>query len=173
MKNFLKKYMTEEQLSDVTAKYIADHPGATELPTYISKARLDEVISKKDAAEQLANQHAAKIKDMETAHAAALTAAKQEATTAKDAEIEALKKDFSVTEAIYGAKGRNVKAIKALIDPDKSIEDEIARLKKDEAYLFHSDNPADDIPDGTGKTGAGGKTDSDAEIAQMRKAVGI
>lgn len=174
MKNFLKKYMTEEQLSDVTAKYIADHPGATELPTYISKARLDEVISKKDAAEQLAGQHATKIKDMETAHAAALATAKQEVTTAKDAEIEALKKDFSVTEAIYGAKGRNVKAIKALIDPDKKVEDEIARLKKDEAYLFHSDNPADDIPGGTGKNGAdGGGKGTEAEVAQMRKAVGI
>ena len=173
MKNFLKKYMSEEALSDVTAKYIAEHPGATELPTYISKSRLDEVIGKKDAAEQLANQHAGKIKDMETAHAAALAAAKQEVTTAKDAEIEALKKDFSVTEAIYGAKGRSVKAIKALIDPDKKIEDEIARLKKDEAYLFHSDDPNDDIPGGTGKDGTGGKPNSDAEIAQMRKAVGI
>lgn len=173
MKNFLKKYLSEEALGDVTAKYIAEHPGATELPTYISKARLDEVISKKDAAEQLASQHATSIKNMEATHAAALAAAKQEVTAAKDAEIEALKKDFSVTEAIYGAKGRNVKAIKALIDPDKKVEDEIARLQKDEAYLFHTDEPADDIPSGTGKNGSGGKGDSEAEVAQMRKAVGI
>lgn len=173
MKNFLKKYMSEEALSDVTAKYIADHPGATELPTYISKARLDEVIGKKDAAEQLANQHAASIENMKTAHAAALETAKNEVTAAKNAEIEALKKDFSVTEAIYGAKGRNVKAIKALIDPDKEVNEEIARLKKDEAYLFHSDEPTDDIPPGTGKKGSGGEGNPEAEIAQMRKAVGI
>ena len=174
MKNFLKKYLSEEALSDVTAKYIAEHPGATELPIYISKSRLDDVISKKEAAELLASQHATKIQDMETAHAAALEAAKQEVTTAKDAEIAALKKDFTTTEAIYGAKGRNVKAIKALIDPEKKLEDEIARLKKDEAYLFHSDSPADDIPGGTGKTGAGDdKSNSEAEAAQMRRAVGI
>ena len=174
MKNFLKKYLSEEALSDVTAKYIADHPGATELPVYISKTRLDEVIGKKDAAENLANQHATKIKEMETAHAAALEQAKSEAVATKDAEIAALKKDFAVTEAIYGAKGRNVKAIKALIDPEKKLEEEIARLKKDEAYLFHSDNPADDIPDGTGKQGnGGGKSSQEAEVAQMRKAVGI
>lgn len=173
MKNFLKKYMSEEALSDVTAKYIAEHPGATELPTYISKDRLDEVIGKKNAAEQLANQHATNIKNMEKAHAAALEAARTEVTTAKDAEIENLKKDFSVTEAIYGAKGRNVKAIKALIDPSKKVEDEIARLKKDEAYLFHTDEPTDDIPAGTGKKGSGGGNDSEAEAAQMRRAVGI
>lgn len=174
MKNFLKKYMSEEALSDVEAKYIAAHPGATELPTYISKARLDEVIGQKNAAETTRDQHAAKIAEMETAHAAALKQATDTANASKDAEIESLKKDFAITEAIYGAKGRNVKAIKALIDPTKKVEEEIARLKKDEAYLFHSDNPADDIPDGTGKTGGnGGSDNNEQEVAQMRKAVGI
>ena len=174
MKNFLKKYMSEEALKEVETKYITEHPGATGLPTHISKSRLDEVISQRDAADAAKGQHAAKIAEMETAHAAALEAAKQEVETAKNAEIEALKKDFTVTEAIYGAKGRNVKAIKALIDPSKPVEEEIARLQKDEAYLFHANDPADDIPNGTGKNGSGGgKGDSDAEVALMRKAVGI
>lgn len=174
MKNFLKKYMSEDALKDVEAKYIAEHPGATGLPTHIGKSRLDEVIGQRDAANTAKQQSDAALAAAQAAQEAAIQKAVAEANAAKDGEIEALKNDFAVTEAIYGAKGRNVKAIKALIDPSKKVEEEIARLKKDEAYLFHSDSPTDDIPGGTGKSGTeGGKGSTDAELAQMRKAVGI
>ena len=173
MKNFLKKYMTEEALAEVEAKYIATHSGATGLPTYVGKERLDEVIGQRDAANAAKKQSEDALTAAQAAHEAAVQKAVAEANAAKDGEIEALKKDFATTEAIFTAKGRNVKAIKALIDPTKKVEDELARLKKDEAYLFHSDSPADDIPSGTGKDGVGTKGNSDAEVAQMRRAVGI
>ena len=174
MKNFLKKYMSEDALKDVEAKYMAEHSGATGLPTHIGKSRLDEVIGQRDAAIEAKKQSETALATAQAAHEAAVQKAVAEANAAKDGEIEALKKDFAVTEAIYGAKGRNVKAIKALIDPTKKVEEEIARLKKDEAYLFHSDSPADDIPGGTGKSGTdGNKGSSEAEVAQMRRAVGI
>lgn len=173
MKNFLKKYMTEDALKDVEAKYIAEHEGATGLPTYVGKSRLDEVIGQRDAANAAKAQSDAALTAAQAAHEAAIQEAIAKAKAEKDGEIEVLKKDFAVTEAIYGAKGKNVKAIKALIDPTKKVEDEIARLKKDEAYLFHSNEPADDIPAGTGKNGSGGKGSDEAELAQMRKAVGI
>lgn len=173
MKNFLKKYTTEDVINDIEAKYIAAHQGATELPTYVGKSRLDEVIGQRDAANAAKTQSEAALQAAQAAHEAAIQKAVADANAAKDGEIEALKKDFAVTEAIYGAKGKNVKAIKALIDPTKKVEDEIARLKKDEAYLFHSSEPADDIPAGTGKNGSGGKGSDEAELAQMRKAVGI
>ena len=173
MKNFLKKYMTEEALADVEAKYIAANAGATGLPTHIGKSRLDEVIGQRDAANTAKQQSDAALAAAQKEHEAAIQKAVAEANAAKDGEIEALKKDFATTEAIFAAKGRNVKAIKALMDPNKKVEEELARLKKEEAYLFHSDSPADDIPSGTGKDGVEKKGNNDAEVAQMRKAVGI
>ena len=50
------------------------------------------------------------------------------------------------------------------------VEDEIARLQKDEAYLFGTE---DDIPGGTGKNGNSGTTSSDKELNAMRDAVGV
>ena len=36
MKDFLKKYLTDDQIKDVEAKYLAEHPDAKGLPVYIS-----------------------------------------------------------------------------------------------------------------------------------------
>ena len=163
MKNFLKKYLSEEQLTDLEAKYKTENPEAKELPVYISKARLDEVLTqKKELETQLTTE--------KSGSAQALEQAKTDWETAKASEIETLKKDFNTTEAIYKAKGRNVKAIKALIDPEKKVDEEIARLVKDEAYLFQAE---DSLPEGTGKKTETGKEDKDAEQRAMRLAVGL
>lgn len=187
MKNFLKKYgLTDEEIAKVTAKYVDAHKGdsnpPTELPVHIGKSRLDEVLEQKKAAE---TEKATAIKERDDAQKAletlknsqpndvkvAVEAAQKEWDKQKKAEIKALQDDYALTEAIHAAKGRNVKAIKALIDPTKKVEEEIARLQKDEAYLFASDDGG--IPSGTGKTGPNAGGNNDAEMASMRRAVGI
>ena len=55
MKEFLKKFLSEEQLKSVEDAYMKANPDAKGLPVYISKNRLDEVLGqKKDAESKLA-----------------------------------------------------------------------------------------------------------------------
>lgn len=173
MKNFLKKYLSEEALKEVEQKYIADHPEAKELPVYISKARLDEVLGQKKTVEQsfetYKGETAKTIEELKQGQAKAIEEAVKAAQAESTKTIDALKKDFEVTEAIRNVKGKNVKAIKALIDPEKKLDDELARLQKDEAYLFET--VAGSLPTGTGKEGS--TSSAEKELAQMRAAVGI
>ena len=173
MKDFLKKYLNEEQIKDVEAKYLAEHPDAKGLPVYISKSRLDEVLGQKRTAEESAASYKKQFEELqgtvETQISTAVKKAQDDATEHEAAALAALKTDFTITEAIYKAKGRNVVAIKALIDPKKKIEEEIGRLQKSDPSLFE-----DDIPNGTGKDGADSSGSSNQkELDMMRAAVGI
>ena len=173
MKDFLKKYLTEEQIRDVEGKYLADHPDAKGLPVYISKSRLDEVLGQKRTAEESAASYKKQFEELqgsvETQISTAVKKAQDDAAEHESAALAELKTGFTITEAIYKAKGRNVVAIKALIDPKKKIEEEIGRLQKSDPYLFE-----DDIPKGTGKDGAdSGVSSNQKELDMMRAAVGI
>jgi membrane protein involved in colicin uptake len=173
MKEFLKKYLDEEQLKNLEEAYIKDHEGAKSLPVYISKARLDEVLSKQHTAESERDAKIAEIEklkaDNQKAIEEAVAKATEDANKAKDEALATQKKEFEITEAIYQAKGKNVVAIKALIDPTKTLKDEMARLQKEADYLF--EKKSDDIPGGTGKQK--GAEDSTKELDVMRKAVGL
>lgn len=187
MKNFLKKYgLTDEEIQKVTANYVEAHKNDStppaELPVHISKSRFDEVLNqKKTAEEEKAAAYKAKedaeksLKTLQDAQSgdvkAAVEAAQKEWDKQKKLEIKALQDDYALTEAIHAAKGKNVKAIKALIDISKGVNEEITRLKKDESYLFES--TADDIPGGTGKKGPNTGVDDAAERDMMRRAVGL
>jgi DNA-binding transcriptional MerR regulator len=175
MKKFLQKYgVSEEVLTALLEAYKKEHPEATELPEYIGKSRFDEVNKKlKDSEKKVADlekQVGDLTSSSQSAIEAAVKKATDELTATHKAEVDKLTKDHSIEVAIMAAKGRNVKAIKALIDPEKKVEDEIARLQKDEAYLFGAE---DDIPGGTGKNGNSGTTSSDKELNAMRDAVGV
>ena len=173
MKTFLKKYLTEEQLAELTAKYVAANPGATELPVYISKQRLDEVLAQKKTADEASIAVTKELEEFKKNQQGTIDAAVKMAVDAANAEhtkvIDAMKLDAEATEKIYKAKGRSVKAIKALIDPSKKLDDELARLQKEEAYLFGDG----DIPGGTGKQGKKETPKEEKELEAMRKAVGI
>ena len=173
MKEFLKKYLTADQITELESKYVAEHPEAKGLPVYISKARLDEEIGKKKVAEGNVTNLTAEIEKLKTSNEAAIKTAIDEATKKLNEEhalaLSTQKKDFDATEAIYKAKGRNVKAIKALIDPEKELSKEIERLQKEEPYLFVAGK--DDVPPGTGKDGDGSGAGGDGVTAAMRKAV--
>lgn len=168
MKEFLKKYMSAESLQALEDAYVQANEGAKGLPVYISKSRLDEVLGQKKKLEE--DLQAAQ-DGLEPAKKAAVDAALAEQKTSHDKIVAGLKRDIELNEAIYKAKGKNAKAIRALIDPEKPVDEEIARLQKDEGYLFDGDDEG--LPEGTGKHGAGGASAEEQRAAMMRKAVGI
>ena len=177
MKEFLKKYLSEEQLASVEEAYKKDHPDQTGLPVYVGKKRLDEVLAKQKAAE---TEKDTALKEIETLKAdnqkaidEAVKKAVEEANTASNKAMEDLKKDFAVDKAVLEAHGKNLTAIKALIDPSKDVKDEIARLQKSDSYLFNLPGDDDDLPPGTGKKRSKEAEERQAELEAMRRAVGI
>lgn len=176
MKKFLQKYgVSEEVLTALLEAYKKDgHADATDLPEYIGKSRFDEVNRKLKTSEKKAADLEKQIADLQKgvddAVKAAVTAKETELNEVHQKEIDSIKRDYAMDTAILKARGKNAKAIKALIDPEKKLEDEIARLQKDEAYLFEGE---DDIPEGTGRNGGEGGKSSDKELEAMRNAVGV
>ena len=171
MKEFLKKYMTPEALADLENAYNAANEGAKGLPVYISKTRLDEVLGQKKTAEGRVTALEAEKTTWENGLQTKIDEAVKTATDALKTEhaaaLKAAQDGFAQSEAIYKAKGKNITAIKALIDPAKKLDEEIVRIQKSDPYLFE-----DDIPGGTGKEGSGSGSEDQA-LAQMRAAVGI
>lgn len=174
MKEFLKKFLSEEELKTIEEKYVAKNPDAKGLPVYISKERLDEVLGQKKEADgkvtSLTQQIDTLNKGGEAKTKEAVQKAQDDAKAAHDKEIAALQNDFNITEAIYKAHGRNVKAVRALVDPVKKIDEEIARIQKEEPYLFGT---GVDVPPGTGKTDVSSGGSESAETNRMRAAVGL
>ena len=90
-------------------------------------------------------------------------------------------RDFSdrLNEAITKAKGRNAKAIQALLDVEKlkgskdqatDINTALEALKKESGYLFESEQNPPRYASGTGSGGAGGMYDSNSAL---RAAMGL
>lgn len=164
MKEFLKKYLSKEQIEELEKAYIADNPDSKGLPVYISKGRLDEVLGQKRTIEK--NYEDLK-SSIETQLNEAVQKAKAEAEAHEKQALEEVTKSYNINEAILQAKGKNIKAIKALIDPTKDVKEEIARLQKSDSYLFE-----DDIPEGTGAYMKAQKQ-KEKELEAMRAAVGV
>lgn len=94
-------------------------------------------------------------------------------------EMEGLAFDGLLKDAIQTAKGRNDKAIRALLEVDtlkasknqaEDIKTALESLKKDNGYLFDDDSNPPPYAGGTGKP-SGGKYS--AEIAAIRAASGL
>lgn len=69
----------------------------------------------------------------------------EESTVSHQSDIDRLKRDFSIESALMGAKVKNTKAAKALLDMDalttaedfnKAIEAQIKGIRETDAYLF-------------------------------------
>ena len=77
------------------------------------------------------------------------------ATENYDKELARIKLDSALDMALTGAKGKNPKAIKALLDMDKikldeeglkGLEDQLASLKTNESYLFETETKIEQPP---------------------------
>ncbi len=100
--------------------------------------------------------------------------------TAKQKEYDDLVKSYAdkekntaINQAISNAKGKNAKAILALVDSDKitykdgkleGLEDQLKELQKSDAYLFDAPAKLDNIPQKDA-----GPTDNKNFIAEMQK----
>ena len=83
----------------------------------------------------------------------------EDATAEADKNIQAMQFDYALSDALAGAKAKNTKAVKALLDMDGlkyndekivGLDEQIEKLKADNDYLFESDKPAPKIVKGTG-----------------------
>ena len=116
--------------------------------------------------------------ELETARAQAADWKQQAERAEKDAaaQVEAVRFDAQLDSAIGKAKGRNAKAIKALLDvdalraskdPDKDISAALEQLEQENGYLFGGITPPP-YAAGTGAGAPGGEPD---EV--LRRAFGL
>lgn len=104
--------------------------------------------------------------------------------TDKDKEwqgkLDAMAFDGKIKDAITAAKGKNAKAVAALLDlddlrtsknQDADIKAAVEALKKDNTYLFETEQVPPPYAGGTGKDPVTGKYD--AETAKIMRAAGL
>lgn len=104
--------------------------------------------------------------------------------TDKDKEwqgkLDAMAFDGRIKDAITAAKGKNAKAVAALLDldalrtsqnQDADIKAAVEALKKDSAYLFETEPVPPPYAGGTGKDPVTGKYDADT--AKIMRAAGL
>lgn len=94
-------------------------------------------------------------------------------------QLSALKFDHALDGALTGAKARNAKAVKALLQSDAlklqedgsimGLKEQLETIKKDNDYLFESDTPTPRIVVG----GNNKSVMSDAVVDAARKAAGL
>ena len=106
---------------------------------------------------------------------------KEKAEKAKsdaDAQISELKFDYALSAALTGARARNSKAVKALLDMDGlklndgkiiGLDEQLSQIKEENGFLFESDEPAPTIVKGTngGSGGIGGKKPSEMTYSEL------
>lgn len=95
-----------------------------------------------------------------------------------NAQISEMKFDYALTAALTGAKARNSKAVKALLDMDGlklndgkiiGLDEQLSQIKEENSFLFESDEPAPTIVKGTngGSGGIGGKKPSEMTYSEL------
>ena len=95
-----------------------------------------------------------------------------------DKQISQMKFDYALSAALTGAKAKNAKAVKALLDMDGlkfndgkivGLDEQLAQIKADNDYLFESDEPAPEFVKGTngGSGSVGGKTPSEMPYTEL------
>lgn len=148
-------------------KALNEHIGKNFIPTDKyngQKSELDGLraqLAERDA--QLKElQKAAKGNEELTAQIAQLQKANKEAMDKYNADIKALNQERLLDAKLMGAKPKNLKSLKALIDTSKlkfsedsieGLDEQLTALKTSDAYLFD-----DGIPSGTGMPANGGLT---------------
>ena len=93
-------------------------------------------------------------------------------------QISEMKFDYALSAALTGAKAKNAKAVKALLDMDGlkfndgkivGLDEQLAQIKTDNDYLFESDEPAPEFVKGTngGSGNVGGKKPSEMTYTEL------
>lgn len=147
--------LTDDQATAVINAY------SEALKGYVPKARLDEVIEERNGLRDQVAERDKQIKTLgESAgdnqalkdQVAQLQADNQKAADEYAANIAQIRLDNAVDLALTGAKAKNTKAVRALLDLSKSkvgedgkvegLEAQIKAIQKSDAYLFDAGEPA-------------------------------
>lgn len=190
MRKFLSQFLSATQIDEIEKAFKEKNPDSNGLPTYIAKSRLDEEINKRKAAEDVSknfeSEKAKAVKEAEEKLAGEwktkLDAAMAETTKVKteyEGKLASAQKSAEVSAKIYESGARNVKAVRALLDDTKPIDEQLKALKESDSYLFNSRSglgkgtgKGDDDHGGDGDDGAG-KDDGKIAVSKMYEAVGI
>ena len=186
MLKFLKGFLSADEVAKIEAAYKEKNKDAQGLPEYIPKYRFTEKETE--------------IANLKTAHAAELQQVRDEykdipkdyakqieklTTRAVDAEAAKTKAEAAVGEvekiyALHPRSGDTVKAIRALVDPTKSFDDELKRIAEANPHFFEDSNTSKrpTVPKGTGKSGEGSegstsKKDGLPSDDALRRAMGL
>jgi uncharacterized membrane-anchored protein YhcB (DUF1043 family) len=150
----------------------------------VPRTRMNEVIQTRDELKTQVKDLKEKADKLDTMSAdyEKLKKESDDSIKALNDKLAGTTKEFSIKEKLITAKAKNVTAVKALLDPTKLGDDlagldaEIARLQKDEAYLFGEGTApgAGTGAEGAGGAGAGaGDIDEKAYEAKMRATMGL
>lgn len=147
--------LTDDQATAVINAY------SEALKGYVPKARLDEVIEERNGLRDQVAERDKQIKQLgESAgdnqalkdQIAQLQADNKKASEEYESNLAQIRLDNAVELALAGAKAKNAKAVRALLDLSKSkvgedgkvegLEAQIKAIQKSDAYLFDSGEPA-------------------------------
>lgn len=148
---------------------------------YVDREKFDSKVRELDTANQSVSELTGKLKAFDGVDIAALKADVKNWETKYKNDLAAVKKDAAVDAAIMQAKGKNAKAIRALLDLDKVTlrEDgtleglDLETLKKSDGYLFDTVQTVtrgNGVQSGDGNPAPG---NLDSFIANARAAAGL
>lgn len=148
---------------------------------YVDREKFDSKVRELDTANQSVSELTGKLKAFDGVDVAALKADVKNWETKYKNDLAAVKKDAAVDAAIMQAKGKNAKAIRALLDLDKVTlrEDgtldglDLEALKKSDGYLFDTVQTVtrgNGVQSGDGNPAPG---NLDSFIANARAAAGL
>lgn len=178
----LKELLGEELFNQVIEKTGDNKLAIVSDGNWIPKDKFDAVNNtKKDLEEQLANRDT-QLEELKKVDAEGLqskiTELQQENETTKTEYEQKLQQqafEFSLDKALTGAKVRNPKAVKALLDTEKikldgdkllNLDDQLEALKESDAYLFEQEQQEESKPNfTTGQHQKGGSTKNVAEMS--------
>src|SRR5699024_880449 len=157
----LKELLGEELYNQVIEKAGDKKIAVVSDGNWIPKDKFDTLnTTKKDLEEQL-EQRDAQLEDLKKVDADGLKQKIQDLQTENEttkqeyqAKLEKQAIDFSLEKALTGAKVRNPKAVKALLDLDSikldgekllGLDDQLSTIKESDGYLFEDEKQTNDI----------------------------
>ena len=182
LENLFKNFETTEENIKKVIDAIMDANGG-DIET--AKKDLDSVTAERDNLKDKLSTAEAALENFKDIDADALNGQIEKLTAelaAKDTEYKTkladMEFDGDLDKAIVAAKGKNAKAIRALLDIDSlkasndrsvAIKAALKEVKGENDYLFGSNEPIDNP---TGKTGGSGKG-GDSDTAKLWAAMGV
>ena len=171
---FISLGLTDEQAEKAAAA------SAKELEGYVARGEYDTKVNELETANNSIKDLTGKLKDFDGVDVEGLKTSVKDWEKKYNTDMAGVKKTAAVDMAILQAKGKNPKAIKALLDMDKiSLKDDgtlegldLEGLKKSDGYLFDTETV---ITKGTGapKGGNGITGGIDSFISAARNGAGL